>query len=192
MSKRYIAPLEKGFVRLRLLEKADLPMTLSWRNRNRKWFLNQNPLSLDQHKAWFEQYVPRDDDYVFIIERRAEKIEPVGQISLYKIDWKNQKAEFGRLLIGERKARRLGIAKKATEILLNYSFVDLAIRSIQLEVLKTNKPAIALYGSCGFAQIAIRDNIITMSKSGWIENGDEASASKIAAKWHKLDTENTD
>lgn len=119
---------------------------------------------MDRHMAWFNQYLARDDDYVFIIERLSRKKEPIGQISLYKIDLEKRKAEFGRLLIGEPAAKRKGIAKKATEILLDYAFTNLGIKTIQLEVLPGNSPAILLYEKCGFTQTSMNADSIVMTK----------------------------
>jgi diamine N-acetyltransferase len=164
VSPKCIPPLEKEAVRLRLLEKSDLERTLSWRNQNRQCFFNSDLLSMNQHMAWFNRYLARDDDYVFIIERLSGEKEPVGQISLYKIDWEKRQAEFGRLLIGEPAAKRKGIAKKATEILLDYTFTNLGIDTIQLEVLPGNSPAILLYEKCGFMQTATNANSIVMTK----------------------------
>jgi RimJ/RimL family protein N-acetyltransferase len=165
MPKRCIAPLEEGVVRLRLLEASDLQTTLSWRNQNRQWFFNSAPISAAEHRAWFDQYLERDDDYVFIIEQLSENRAPVGQVALYNIDWENRRAEYGRLLIGEPWARRKGMARKATEILLEYAFTSLGIDAIQLEVLQANSPALSLYTRCGFVQTAAHGNIIIMMKS---------------------------
>jgi diamine N-acetyltransferase len=164
VSKKCIPPLEKDAVCLRLLEKSDLERTLSWRNQNRQYFFNSDLLSMHQHIAWFNQYLARDDDYVFIIERLSRKKEPVGQISLYKIDWEKRQAEFGRLLIGEPAAKRMGIANIATEILLDYAFTNLGIETIQLEVLPGNSPAILLYEKCGFIRTAVHADAIIMTK----------------------------
>jgi diamine N-acetyltransferase len=164
VSKKYIPPLEKDAVRLRLLEKSDLKKTLSWRNQNCQWFFYSDLLSMDRHMEWFNQYLARDDDYVFIIERLSRKKEPVGQISLYKIDWEKRQAEFGRLLIGEPAAKRQGIAQKATEILLDYAFTNLGIETIQLEVLPGNSPAISLYEKCGFMRTSMNANSIVMTR----------------------------
>ncbi len=164
MSKQCIPLLEKGCVRLRLLERTDLGTTLSWRNENRRWFLNSDLLSIDSHCSWFEQYIARNDDYVFIIEQLSERIEPTGQISLYKIDWEQRKAEFGRLLIVES-ARQKGVAKKAIEILLEYAFDTLGIKTIHLEVLQSNHPAISLYEKCGFVHTEELGSRIIMTRS---------------------------
>ena len=54
MPKRIIAPLVNGRVRLRLLEEADLPMTLAWRNQDhiRKWFFHSDVITPEQHRRW--------------------------------------------------------------------------------------------------------------------------------------------
>ncbi len=165
MFKQSISPLAKGDVRLRLLERADLERTLAWRNQNRKWFIASDLLSMDRHLVWFEHYLTRNDDYVFIIECFSFSQEPVGQISLYKIDSNKKEAEFGRLLIGEPNARRMGIATTATEILLHYAIGELALKTIKLEVLENNIPAISLYSKCGFVQKSVRNGRILMVKS---------------------------
>jgi diamine N-acetyltransferase len=162
MSKRCIPPNEKDGVRLRLLEQTDLEMTLSLRNENRSWFSNSNFLSMATHHSWFKQYIGRDDDFIFIVELLSEGIEPVGQISLYRIDWEQQEAEFGRLVIDER-FRQKGIAQEATGLLLEYARNMLGIKRIYLEVLKSNFPAISLYSKFGFVQTAVQGDKIQMT-----------------------------
>lgn len=169
MGKRIITPIEKGRIRLRLLEATDLPMTLRWRNEDhiRKWFVHSKVISPDQHQKWYEQYSQRDDDYVFIIEEKQNFQKPVGQVSIYKIDWNCRSAEFGRLLIGEQKAQRKGIAKEATGLLLNYAFTTLGIDEVELLVKKDNKPAIAIYRSLGFCKVSDSDDLKKMVINRW-------------------------
>ena len=52
-------------------------MTLAWRNQDhiRRWFLTSDLISPEQHRAWFEQYQDRDDDFVFVIEE-TETLKP--------------------------------------------------------------------------------------------------------------------
>ncbi len=164
MSKRCIPILQRGSVRLRLLEEADLETTLSWRNENRRWFVHSDPLTIGRHRAWFHQYIERDDDFVFVIEQSAGRAAPVGQVALYEIQWEDRTAEFGRLLIGEPAARRTGIAGKATEILLDYAFAVMGIRTIRLKVLESNLAAISLYQKCGFVKAAAEAGLIAMTK----------------------------
>lgn len=128
-------------------------MTLAWRNQDdtRKWFLTSTVISAEQHAAWFAQYRDRDDDFVFVIEETASLQRPVGQVSIYAIDWQRKRAKFGRLLIGDPQARGKGLARQAVDALIDESFNRLGLEELRLEVLQDNARAIALYEACGFA-----------------------------------------
>jgi RimJ/RimL family protein N-acetyltransferase len=157
VTKRELPVYESDQINLRLLEEKDLTLTCAWRNQDaiRKWFLDSNIISEDQHKAWFSQYQERDDDFVFIIEQKGENFLPIGQISLYKIDWISQRAVFGRLMIGEISVRGKGIAKIATNLVLKIAFRDLDIKEVTLEVRSDNLPALAVYRDCGFIKTGV-------------------------------------
>ena len=155
MPKPSITPIESIPIRLRLLEESDLPMTLTWRNQDhiRKWFINPDVITQEQHQNWFARYRECDNDLLFIIEEVGTLRKPVGQISLYHLDWESGKGEYGRLLIGERAALHKGLAKQATKLLLNYAFANLGMKEIELIVVSWNIPAISLYQSCGFKEV---------------------------------------
>src|SRR5581483_6314281 len=144
MAKRKISPLVSSRVCLRLLEEVDLPMTLAWRNQDhiRQWFVHSAILTWEQHHNWCQRYFQRDNDFIFIIEDRQERSLPVGQISLYNIEWERQRAEYGRLMIGETLGAGKGFAKEATQLLLNYAFGLLGLTEVYLEVFSHNLPAI--------------------------------------------------
>ena len=152
MAKRSIAPRQDERVRLRLLHADDLPRTLAWRNQDhiRRWFFFSDPLTPQQHAAWFEQYRDRDDDFVFIIEDVQAGGIPVGQVAIYHIDWPARRAEFGRLMIGEASAAGKGLARLATQMVLRIAFEDLALDEVYLEVFTNNLAAISVYEKSGF------------------------------------------
>jgi len=164
MGKSKIPPIEEGRVRLRLIEKADLPMTLKWRNKDhiRRWFINSEIILANVHNAWYKQYLERDNDFVFIIETRDDALRPVGQISVYNIDWSTRRAEFGRLIIGEDDARGRQLAQLATKLLLKISFNQFSLKEVYLEVYRENAPAIAVYQKCGFQFCGQHDNLYIM------------------------------
>lgn len=168
MSKRSIAPLVNGRVRLRLLEEADLPMTLAWRNQDhiRQWFSSSDLVSPEQHRAWFERYKDREDDFVFVIEETETLNRPVGQVSLYHVDWSAGCAEFGRLMIGDRNAQGLGLAKLATACLVDDALTTWGLREVYLECLASNVPALAVYDACGFRQAGQLGKTLRMTTSG--------------------------
>lgn len=173
MSKRLLPPLIGPRVRLRLLTAADLSLTRAWRNQDhiRKWFLTSRIISTKQHTAWFAAYADTDTDFVFIIDARDERNErnaaaelytPVGQMSLYNIEWDQKQAEYGRLMMGEADAAGRGLAKEATQLLLAYGFEELGLEEIRLETFSHNTTAIGLYQACGFQQTAEQHGIINM------------------------------
>jgi len=158
MAKRSITPLVRDRVRVRLLEESDLPLTLDWRNDNRRWFFSTDVISADQHRRWFEQYRERDDDFVFVIDEIETLNRPVGQLSLYRIEWEPGRAEFGRLLIGDAEARGLGLAQLATACLVDEALAQWGLREIRCECRTANVRAIAVCAASGFvAQPAVGD-----------------------------------
>ncbi len=164
MAKPSLKPVENEHIVLRLLEAKDLLLTLAWRNQDiiRKWFVNSDPLSVDAHFAWFEQYKKLDTDFIFLIIAKELGNIPVGQVSLYRIDQQSLRAEYGRLMIGDMAARGKGYARIATRLLVQYGFEKLHLREIFLEVKEDNIPAVNLYRSCGFDENARQGGLINM------------------------------
>lgn len=162
--KRPLSPVQNETVRLRLLTKEDLPFTLAWRNQAdiRKWFFHSAELTRDQHDAWFEKYRLLDDDFVFIIED-VHTNQAVGQVALYHIDWKTNRAEFGRLMMGESSVRGKGYAKAATRLVCRLGFEALDLVEIYLEVYEHNAPARTVYNACGFRLDRLQDGVAYMS-----------------------------
>lgn len=174
MAKRVLPPVEENNIRLRLLVENDLPLTLKWRNQDhiRKWFVHSEIISIKQHQQWFEKYQERDNDYVFIIEDKPNNYAPIGQISLYNIDWEQKSGEFGRLMIGEKEALGKGIAKNSTKMILNLAFSVFFLENLELEVFEDNSPAIAIYQSCSFKEVSTSNNLkkMVLKKTFFINN----------------------
>ena len=168
MSKMSISPIEKGRIRLRLIQEADLSKTLFWRNQDhiRKWFFYSEVLTPEQHRQWFKNYQDRDNDLLFIIEEMCNLNKSVGQVGLYNIDWDQSIAEFGRLLIGEEEARGRGFAKEASRLLLDFASQNLKIEKFYLESFGDNKSALAVYHACGFRKISEESGKIKMVRAG--------------------------
>ncbi len=164
--KRVVPPLTSGPVRLRLLEAADLPLTLAWRNQDRvrQRFFHSAQLTAEQHAAWYASYCQRADDYTFIIEETQRLHRPVGQAALYHIDWTQGRAEFGRLMLGDEAALGLGLARAATRCLVNLALSDWGLREVYLEVFADNAAARAVYEACGFQVVRELGGVVTMKR----------------------------
>ncbi|MGQ9907544.1 MAG: GNAT family N-acetyltransferase [Candidatus Flexifilum sp.] len=162
--KPVIAPIEGERIRLRPLAETDLPLTLAWRNQDhiRRWFFHSDIIQPEQHRAWFDKYRAKDDDFVFIIVVK-ETDTPIGQVALYRIDRVQQEAEFGRIMIGEASASGKGYAREATQLIVQrFGFEQLGLRRIYLEVFADNAPAIAIYEKCGFRRVGEQGGQILM------------------------------
>jgi RimJ/RimL family protein N-acetyltransferase len=156
--------IESERLLLRPLTYEDLPLTLSWRNQDsiRRWFFDSGLISMEQHRAWFESYLEKEDDFVFVILEKGPSPRLIGQIALYHIDWQAMAAEFGRLMIGDICAQGKGYAKEATCVLIEHAVSQLHLREVYLEVYEHNLAAVAVYCSCGFVEAGRRNGIIQM------------------------------
>lgn len=141
-----------------------LDLVFKWRNDPdiKKWFFNKKKIKMCDHIYWyFFTYMDREDDFIWIIKY---KDIPVGMLSLYNISLENKTAEFGRLMIGDDKYRRRGIALKATQMILEYAYDVLGLNNIYLKVYTNNSKAINLYKKCGFKSGEINKDTLIMTK----------------------------
>jgi RimJ/RimL family protein N-acetyltransferase len=103
-----------------------------------------------------------DNDFIFIIEDVKSGYKPVGQVSLYNIDWDAKRAEYGRLMIGDQDSTGRGFARLATEVLLDLAFKKLGLEEVYLEVFANNDRAIRIYEAAGFSIMEGNGNTIRM------------------------------
>lgn len=147
-------------VYLRPLTADDLPATRQWRNQTRQWFKNPATITPEQHQQWYVDYCRRSEDAVFVVIETASEL-PVGQVSVYDIDWQQRQAEVGRFVISPDHARR-GFMKAACRLLIDHCFNRLDLTRLYLSVLEHNVPAISLYTQLGFKPYGTGSNIIDM------------------------------
>jgi RimJ/RimL family protein N-acetyltransferase len=130
-------------IRLRAIEPDDLPMLAAWRNDPAVYahFFEHEPLSLAGQRRWYDRFVQRDDEKFWIAERTGTggASQGVGTIALVGIDWRNRRAELGRVLVyppGQRGNR------------------------VHCEVFADNRPAVSLYENLGFrAEGTLRSHV---------------------------------
>lgn len=137
--------------RLRLvsLREEFVHETLSWRNNDsvRVWFKNSGLISSEQHLRWFGGYMARHDDYVFVMQHFDGTL--LGQLSIYGIDRVLGVAEVGRF-ITVPEFQGLGYFQEGFSGLANFAFGVMGLRSIFLEVFKSNHAALRAYERLGF------------------------------------------
>lgn len=129
------------------ISKEDTEYIIKLRNtREINENLFSNPPTYDfEHLKWLNQ-IDKNDIHLII----KVKDEKAGIINITKIDYKNEKCEYGIALDPEYTGK--GIAYKASRLLLDYVFNNLKIRKIYLEVFSDNPRAKSLYEKIGFKQ----------------------------------------
>ena len=134
----------------RAIEEKDLPLMVKWRNdpENNYYFYEHEPLSMPMQKIWFEKYLKNiNTDKIFIIDEKVSE-QTIGMVSVYHIDWRNRKAEWGRVLITPP-FRNKGYGKEIDAVIQVYCFEELNLNKLYREVFCFNKRAITLYEKMG-------------------------------------------
>jgi len=137
--------------------------TLPWRNRDeaRVWFKTSGLLSIGQHRAWYQRYQEKDDDFLFVIEVNGKL---VGQAAVYGIDWDAGHAEVGRFLVAPGEGGK-GYISQACQALIHCCDDSLGLSYLFLEVLEKNQRAVRVYERNGFVEERRYDGLIRMSQS---------------------------
>lgn len=144
--------LEIEEITLRPVGPNDLEKMRGWRNSDsaRSFFLNNDVISEEQQKAWFESYLNRPGDYMFIIQ--FNNVD-VGTVALYQVDEASGSSEFGRLLLAEDIAKGKRIGERVTKAMVDFAINDLNLKEVILEVFTSNLKAVHIYEKVGFKKI---------------------------------------
>jgi RimJ/RimL family protein N-acetyltransferase len=136
-------------VHLRPLATGDTDLILRWRSQPAvaSQLFSAAP-SREEHEKFLRSLEADGDREEFVIVLN-ENDEAVGTVGLSHINRGHGEAEYG-ILIGEDVARGKGIAREASELILEHAFRRLHLRRVILNVFSDNAAAIALYRRLGF------------------------------------------
>ena len=112
-----------------------------------KWFTYKDKISSEQQINWFKRYEENPSDIMFSIIDTDENF--IGCNSIYNIDWKAGKAEYGRLIVDPVCAGK-GYGALATKMAVFIAREKLKLNELYLEVYIENIPAINAYHKAGF------------------------------------------
>lgn len=138
--------------RLRELERKDLDMINKWRNDPELVALLGAPFRYINYEVdihWFDSYMGNRGNAVRCAITSGEDDSILGLVSLTRIDFVNQTAEF-HIMVGDQKNRRKGIGTFAVNAILSHAFYNMNLRRVELNVLPHNDGAIHLYEKIGF------------------------------------------
>lgn len=86
----------------------------------------------------------------FIIAAK-DSLEYIGQIDLYRMDWRNRFALLA-IVIGRKEYLGKGYGSEAIQLLQKFAFEELNLNRIELEVYEYNERAYKCYLKCGFIE----------------------------------------
>jgi RimJ/RimL family protein N-acetyltransferase len=75
----------------------------------------------------------------------------IGQVNLDRIDWKNRVGFIG-IVIGDKEHLGKGYGTEAMKLLVRFSFMEMNLNRLELEVYDFNERACRTYQSCGFRE----------------------------------------
>jgi len=136
-------------VYLRPLSDEETDLILRWRSDPAvaAHLFSERPPSRAEHEAFLKHLHATSDRFEFAIVLNDGT--PVGTVGLSGIDRKSGDAEYG-ILIGDENARGKGVAREASELILDHAFRALGLHRVILNVFADNDAAIALYRRLGF------------------------------------------
>jgi diamine N-acetyltransferase len=143
-------------VRLRAVEREDLPRYVAWfaDSAVSENLANQLPMSLVHEERWFEDILKRpvaEQPLAADAKRGRGKWEHIGGAGFDLVDKRNRLAECG-LFVGRKEYWNKGYGRDILLTLLRYGFEILNLNRIQLRVMEFNARAVHLYESIGFVR----------------------------------------
>jgi diamine N-acetyltransferase len=142
-------------VRLRAVERSDIPKYYDWVNdpevtRGLSLYL---PMSNADEEKWFERALEGDpNEKPLAIEvKDGEGWKLIGNCGLFGIEWVNRSAELG-ILIGDKSAWNNGFGTETMVLLLRHGFETLNLNRLFLRVYGANVRAVRAYQKAGFIE----------------------------------------
>lgn len=148
---------------IRPLTKEDAYTSVKWRNDPEvfKYTGNtyQHIITIETELEWIQKVISTPNDFRFAI--MADGVY-VGNIYLTNVE-----GGVGsyHIFIGERSYWGKGVAKKASELIIEFGFNKLNLDKITLGVDNRNTSAVRLYEKLGFKEVERHDNKIKMALS---------------------------
>lgn len=134
-------------VALHSIKLSDQENLRNWKNANRQSFFYQQIISSDDQQKWFEAYLKRDDDFMFIVMAA----EPIGCMGFRFSD---QVWDVYNVILGRPEFGRKGHMSHALQMMCSFAR-QLALIPITAKVLKDN-PAVSWYKRNAFRVVAIQ------------------------------------
>jgi len=109
------------------------------------------PHTTNETETFLQTILDKEGDHRGFVIADIETESYIGQIDLFRFDWKNRATEMG-IVIGDHHLQGKGYGTEAIHVLQRFVFEQLNLNRIQLDVHDYNKRAIQCYLKCGFQE----------------------------------------
>lgn len=145
---------------IRPLAIEDAYTSVNWRNNPEVFKYTGNTydhtITIQEELAWISKVISNNDEYRCAIEVNGQY---VGNTYITNIH--NGTGEF-HIFIGETNYWGKGVAKRASQLILDYAFLKLKLKKVKLLVRPQNERALLLYNKLGFKEISRSPEFISM------------------------------
>jgi RimJ/RimL family protein N-acetyltransferase len=140
-------------VRLRHVEREDLPHFVEWLNdpEVRQGLSMYLPISHAEEEKWFERVLSssREEQPLVIEVQIGDAWKMIGNSGFFDLDSRNRSAELG-IFIGDKACWNQGYGTEVMRLLLRIGFATLNLHRICLRVYEDNLRAVRCYEKVGF------------------------------------------
>lgn len=158
--KLTIIPPQSYKMILQSITESDIENLRIWKNKHRASFFYKNLISPDQQVLWYQNYITRQDDYMFVVKDLEQT--SIGCLGFRLI---NDKIDLYNIIRGKKNTEKI-FMQDAMHIMLNF-ITQRYHQSILCDVLKDN-PAVNWYQKCGFAILEENDYYVMSINSSKI------------------------
>ena len=132
------------------ITKEDAEIIVGWRSDpdNYKTFFNRRPITLEEHLAWFTNYLDDMTRYDFMVI--DETGAPIGTVGLSGISTDACEISY---MIGAKTARGKGYAKEAVRAATQLAFSEVGVRYVDARILPGNHASEKVVEGCGYAEV---------------------------------------
>lgn len=145
-------------LRLRGIADKDLELLRRWKNSNRNSFFYKNKISRKDQKKWFQGFLTRSQDYMFMVEEKiGRSFKPVGCMG-FRMD--EGGIDLYNIIRGIKYAASHVKMGDALHVICSYVTQYYKLK-ISCKVIGSN-PAVHWYKKNGFDIIQTQDNYVVM------------------------------
>jgi hypothetical protein len=141
-------------IELKTIDAADQTQLREWKNANRFAFFYQDLITPEQQAQWFQKYLQRANDYMFIVRRDARAI---GCMGFRVIDGA---VDIYNVIRGEATTGKRGEMGQAMRLMNSFILANFSAPIIA-QVLRNN-PAIEWYAKNFFVQSVAHETYFEM------------------------------